>query len=274
MESHHCLNCGTEYEGNYCPQCGQSHKVKRITASNIADSFLSNVIGLEGSLPRTLIGLLYRPGHLIADYISGKRKIYSNPFSTLLLLVTVFLFLNQYVTSTDIRETSKSFNREFSASIATTDSEQEEFLNEYEFSNEIVNQIYDNFSFFNLISCLILTIPFWLAYRKQGRYKDSPINIYEAAAAMAYFSCINMIINIISLPLSSENTIALVSTIGWIIIIPMFLLTVWQMFQMSLGTFLWRLILFICYFTVFLLIAIFIPAIIYGMYIMQQGVPD
>ena len=92
----HCLNCGATYEGAYCPHCGQSCEVRRINLSNATKSFVTNVIGLQAKLPRTLIDLFYRPGYLVSDYLSGKRQAYSNPFSTLLLLATLFVLINQY----------------------------------------------------------------------------------------------------------------------------------------------------------------------------------
>ena len=34
-EDHHeCATCGTHYEGNYCPRCGQSAKIGRYSFKN------------------------------------------------------------------------------------------------------------------------------------------------------------------------------------------------------------------------------------------------
>ena len=35
-----CLNCGASYHGSYCPHCGQSHEVSRITLGKVITSFL------------------------------------------------------------------------------------------------------------------------------------------------------------------------------------------------------------------------------------------
>ncbi|MDY2974910.1 MAG: hypothetical protein SOR67_04085, partial [Alloprevotella sp.] len=35
-----CLNCGTEFEGNFCPLCGQSAEVKRFTVKNVLTATL------------------------------------------------------------------------------------------------------------------------------------------------------------------------------------------------------------------------------------------
>ena len=33
-ELHRCLTCGEEYQGNYCPRCGQSAKIERYSLKN------------------------------------------------------------------------------------------------------------------------------------------------------------------------------------------------------------------------------------------------
>lgn len=271
IETHHCLNCGAEYEGNYCPFCGQSSKVKRITASNICETFVSHVAGLQANLPRTLIGLFYRPGYLIADYLAGKRKVYSNPFSTVLLLTTIFLFLNQYIVSYDIRDSSKAFGQEITQMDGSNPSN--DMIDPDILYGNTINFIYGNFAIFNLIGCLILTIPFWLAFRKQGLYRHQPLNIYEAATAMAYFTCTNLIISIISLPFTTGSTIGLITIIGWLLIIPLFILTCWQMFQIRFGAFLKRLLVFLCYSILISFISIIVPSFIYGIILVLSDGP-
>ena len=32
---HECATCGTSYEGNYCPRCGQSAKIGRYSFKNL-----------------------------------------------------------------------------------------------------------------------------------------------------------------------------------------------------------------------------------------------
>ena len=113
-----CSNCGTEFEGVYCPQCGQSAAVKRITLGRALHNFLTQVMGLQANLPRTLIDLLYRPGYLVADYLAGKRRHYANPFSTILLLATLFILANQYMMRTDIVEATSHVSSQLSSELS------------------------------------------------------------------------------------------------------------------------------------------------------------
>ena len=45
-DTQHCLNCGNDFHGAYCPRCGQSHTTQRITWHNFWRTFVMNGIGL------------------------------------------------------------------------------------------------------------------------------------------------------------------------------------------------------------------------------------
>ena len=51
-QQHECATCGTHYEGNYCPRCGQSSKIARYSFKNACLLFL-DVWGLgnRGHVP-------------------------------------------------------------------------------------------------------------------------------------------------------------------------------------------------------------------------------
>ncbi len=85
-EQHQCLNCNWEYEGNFCPCCGQESNVQRITWRSVGQNILS-IWGMSGrTLPHTLLMLLWRPGYLISDYLEGKRKSSFPPIQMLFLI--------------------------------------------------------------------------------------------------------------------------------------------------------------------------------------------
>ena len=91
-EKHHCHCCETEYTGNFCPRCGQKVGEKQITWNSIR----SNVMDLWGlgtrSMPYTLWQLIWRPGYLIGDYISGRRQV-SFPPVKMLVFLALFVFI-------------------------------------------------------------------------------------------------------------------------------------------------------------------------------------
>ena len=96
-EHHRCCTCGQEYEGNYCPCCGQSARIGRYSFKNALLLFL-DVWGMGNrGMFRTLRDLILRPGYLIRDYISGMQMAYFPPFKLLFLLTALLLVVDSGV---------------------------------------------------------------------------------------------------------------------------------------------------------------------------------
>ena len=90
---HVCPTCETEYQGNYCPRCGQSAKIGRYSFKTAFLSFL-DVWGLGNrGMFRTLRDLLLRPGYMIRDYIKGMQMAYFPPFKMFFLFATLSLLV-------------------------------------------------------------------------------------------------------------------------------------------------------------------------------------
>ena len=66
-----CANCGTEFQSNFCPVCGQKAGVGPIGWKSVRQGLMI-VWGMDSrSLGFSLLQLLFRPGYLISDYISA-----------------------------------------------------------------------------------------------------------------------------------------------------------------------------------------------------------
>lgn len=90
-ETRSCVNCGHEYQGNFCPACGQKATAGRITWSTVRNGVM-DVWGLGSrSLLRSLWNLIVRPGRFINDYINGKWQV-SFPPVKMLVIVAIFLY--------------------------------------------------------------------------------------------------------------------------------------------------------------------------------------
>lgn len=92
-----CLNCGTVYTGNYCNRCGQNRNTSRYRLSNALRNIASGFLNIDNGFGRTLLELLYRPGYMIRDFISGKRTEYFRPFQTLFILAALYIMTVQLV---------------------------------------------------------------------------------------------------------------------------------------------------------------------------------
>ena len=90
-ESRTCSSCGTVYQGNFCPRCGQSARVGRFSFKKAALLFL-DVWGMGNrSMFRSLRDLMLRPGFMIRDYLRGMQSAYFPPFKMFFLLAAFSL---------------------------------------------------------------------------------------------------------------------------------------------------------------------------------------
>ena len=92
-EEHECLNCQEHYTGNYCPRCGQAANTDRFSMKVAAENFAEAYGMGERGMFRTIRDLILRPGHLILDYLRGKRASYFAPFKMYFLLAAVSLLV-------------------------------------------------------------------------------------------------------------------------------------------------------------------------------------
>ena len=92
-EMHDCPTCGTHFQGNYCPRCGQSARIGRYSFKKAFLLFL-DVWGLGNrGMFRTIRDLILRPGYMIRDYLQGMQMAYFPPFKMLFLLTALSLLV-------------------------------------------------------------------------------------------------------------------------------------------------------------------------------------
>jgi Protein of unknown function (DUF3667). len=84
-----CVNCETETEGKFCPNCGQRTGVKRITFREGWNDFWARIYGFDGMFPRTLRDLSIRPGTATREFLRGNRTKYYGPVGYFFLMITL-----------------------------------------------------------------------------------------------------------------------------------------------------------------------------------------
>jgi hypothetical protein len=95
-----CLNCGTEFKGKFCNNCGQKIiEPHERTIKHFVYQFFGSAFFLENNFLKNIWVLLSHPGKLPLDFIEGRRKRWMPPFS-LFFLLNLFFFW--YSTSTDL----------------------------------------------------------------------------------------------------------------------------------------------------------------------------
>ena len=93
-DKHVCATCHTEFHGNYCPRCGQKSTIGRYSFKTAFLTFL-DVWGLGNrGMFRTIRDLLFRPGYMIRDYLSGMQMAYFPPFKMFFLVVALSVLVD------------------------------------------------------------------------------------------------------------------------------------------------------------------------------------
>lgn len=229
---HKCLSCGMEYEGNFCPNCGQSAKVGRLSLKRVLTEALPDIYNLDNRFMRTCIDLFRRPGHMIKDYIEGNRAPYYKPVSLLFVVATIYLIvahLFQIETGHDI-DISKWFSGEVNGERIT-------FIEEDSMLFKVLGimvDIYNNQAWSILLSITILVIPIKLSFRATEYGKT--LNVAEYFFIMLYLSCQTLILKVILSPISAlfgsqdatDFNISVISDSGIII----WVLHLWALMQL------------------------------------------
>lgn len=88
-----CKNCGAEFEGKFCSQCGQKNIEERFTMKELLHNFFHTFTHVDSGLFYLIKELFIKPGIVAKEYIEGKRKKYFNPLQYLILTVAISTFI-------------------------------------------------------------------------------------------------------------------------------------------------------------------------------------
>jgi len=85
-----CLNCGTELRGKWCAQCGQRATPLRPTLHELLHEAAHELSHLDGKIVRTIKLLLFKPGELTREFLSGVRVRSVSPIRLYLICSLLF----------------------------------------------------------------------------------------------------------------------------------------------------------------------------------------
>ena len=208
-EHHRCHTCGLEYQGNYCPCCGQSARIGRYSFKKAFLLFLDVWgVGNRGMF-RTLRDLILRPGYMIRDYISGMQMAYFPPFKLLFLLTALTLVVdsgvnlkgeNQYESINDqvIKKSDDSIAKKqaYTMYYEHFDRVQTEFMQRLHAVAE------KNQAFFWLFMLALLSAPLYPLFRKSTAIPE--LRFSELLIALVYtydmFTLYNIIFCFLCIP--------------------------------------------------------------------------
>ena len=215
--AHVCACCDTQYEGNFCPRCGQSAQIGRFSFK-VASRLFIDVWGLGNrGMFRTIRDLLLRPGYMIRDYLRGMQSAYFPPFKLYFLLTTFSLLVTHGLWSTDekvsdspaatpVEQTSAAveapvdtLNVEIVEKVEETAKTDKEIDKEELRFQKVVGWIgafEDNYpNIFSLIVLLLVSIPLYLFFCHSPAIPD--LRLSELVVALTYMSCMYGIYSIV-----------------------------------------------------------------------------
>ncbi|PKP30512.1 MAG: hypothetical protein CVT99_12650 [Bacteroidetes bacterium HGW-Bacteroidetes-16] len=162
-----CRKCGSEFEGNYCPDCGHPLKLERINGRYIL-SEIGSVLNFQKGILYTIKELLIRPGQNIRAFISEDRNRLVKPIMFILItsliytiLVSIFHFEDGYVSYSDDKESTTLI---------------------------IFKWVQGNYGYANIIMSIFIGLWLKILFRKY------PFNFYEIIILLCFVMGIGMLI--------------------------------------------------------------------------------
>jgi len=213
-----CKNCGSQFIGNYCNYCGQSKETPRFNFHSAAKNMFGGLSNIDHGFWHTLINLLYRPGYMINDFISGKRVSYFRPFQTLFVLAAIYILIAQLIAPEILTNKNDKYSAEQGTTLPYNNMSDGKDKNSYivkfngiDFLNQkeetikqipVIGKVYTilkNWSHGNKAANIIFILPFFalaarLTFRK-ARY-NSHYNYTEQIFVHTYISCQFLLISI------------------------------------------------------------------------------
>lgn len=173
---HHCCNCDAEFEGNFCPYCGQRATVGPVGWKSVITGILL-LWGMDSrSLSYTLLQLVLRPGYIINDYINGRRQV-SFPPVKMLFILAVFYVLFRFLIGHP-HNTSVDTNSDI------------HFIYWLEEWSE------KNMGWASLLSASILILPTWITFRYSP--KNTFHTLPQGFFIQVFLASLGLLISIIS----------------------------------------------------------------------------
>ncbi len=105
FESKLCLNCSTPLRGQYCYSCGQRDEHLHEPFYNLLAHGFSDYWHLDSRFIRTFIPLIFNPGFLTREFISGKRASYVHPVRLYFFISVIFFLISVSVFNKEIIKT-------------------------------------------------------------------------------------------------------------------------------------------------------------------------
>jgi hypothetical protein len=106
-----CLNCNTELKGPFCYYCGQPDRNFMRFFPALLRDLMEDLLDFDSRFMRTLKPLMFKPGRLTKDFMSGRRFRYTPPmrlyiFSSIVFFLLAALLSSDLITTDTVKQTT------------------------------------------------------------------------------------------------------------------------------------------------------------------------
>jgi len=95
--SNPCLNCGTNVQLDFCPECGQHALDPDPTLKEFLHEMAEEFIHWDGVVVSTFRTLITKPGELTREYLAGRRVRFISPLRVYLVCSALYFFVSSVV---------------------------------------------------------------------------------------------------------------------------------------------------------------------------------
>jgi hypothetical protein len=162
-----CKNCDIEVNLNYCPNCGQAVKVKRIDGHYIIHE-IEHVLHFEKGILYTIRELLIKPGENIRYFLSENRSRLVKPIIFIIVTSLIYSLINHFF------QIEKGYLQYDESSKSTT--------------GLIFKWVQEHYGYSNIITGIFIAAWTKILFRKYG------YNFYEILILLCFVMGIGMLI--------------------------------------------------------------------------------
>ena len=262
-----CLNCGNEFEGQFCPECGQKADTGRFTMRFIFENLAAAILGRDGSIWFTLKNLFTRPASMIVDILGGKRKKYFSPFPMLFLVLTLYILITSVTTGFMVQEAFKQGDVVFSEGSTDYNPQDAEVYH-------IVKQTID-FFINHYTLCFLLTLPLIVVAaracygrdnRKHYYWAEYIITIVYAMVIVVLFRCLTKV----TYPFDHDMAMSLGFLLSPLVIVVAFTACFRKMLGYSIVKTAWRSILVVLLYSAMLFFLLLLGGIVFALVLLNN----